>query len=145
MMAVAATGVGCRTAAPLPAANLSEPGWKARQGQAVWRTSEAAPEVAGELFFATHGDGRTVLQFSKNPIPFVNVQTSNDVWQIEFVPQRREFAGKGSPTPRLIWVHLARALAGQEVLSPLRMTNAAPHEFTFENRSTGELITGFLQ
>jgi hypothetical protein len=138
-------GMGCATIPPMPPANFSEPGWTLRQGQAVWRVKADAPEIAGEILFATNPDGRTVLQFSKNPIPFVNVQTSNELWRVEFVPQHREFSGKGSPTPRLIWVHLARALQGKKTVRALRFTQGTAGEFTFENRSSGEMISGFLQ
>ena len=143
--AVAVFAIGCRTIPPMKAVNLSEPGWNLRQGQALWRTQMDAPEIAGEILFATHPDGRTVLQFAKNPIPFVNVQTSNELWQVEFVPQQKQFSGKGSPSVRLIWVHLARALAGQSTQSPLSITNSAAGEFTFVNRSSGETVSGFLQ
>src|ERR1044071_2118887 len=57
----------CGTARPLPAVNLSEPGWRVQQGQAIWRTRKNAPEVAGELMVATHPGGRTFLQFTKTP------------------------------------------------------------------------------
>jgi hypothetical protein len=144
-VAITMFAIGCRTIPQMQAVNLSEPGWKLRQGQAVWRTQADAPEIAGEILFATHPDGRTVLQFAKNPIPFVNVQTSNELWQIEFVPQQKEYSGKGSPSVRLVWVHLARALAGQRAQSPLSMTNSPPGEFTFVNRSNGEMVSGFLQ
>ncbi len=144
-LAVLFTSAGCRTPTPISPANVSEPGWTLRQGQAVWRTSADAPEFAGEIIFAMQPDGRTVLQFAKNPIPFVNVQTSNRLWQIEFVPRRKKFSGKGTPTPRLIWVHLARALAGDKTQSPLRLGHDSSGDFTFENRSSGEKISGFLQ
>ncbi|HMJ89272.1 MAG TPA: hypothetical protein VK530_05625 [Candidatus Acidoferrum sp.] len=142
---VLCAGVGCHSIQPMPVANLSEPGWKVQHGQGVWRASEDAPEIAGEILFATHRDGRTVLHFAKNPIPFVNVQTSNALWRVEFVPQQKTFSGKGAPTTRLIWVHLSRALSGEKTQSPLRLKRQSQGEFTFENSSTGESISGFLQ
>lgn len=147
LIAVAAlwATVGCRTLPSLPPADVSDPGWNLHQGQAVWRAKADAPEIAGEILYATNAMGRSVLQFTKNPIPFVSVQTSNELWQIEFVPQRRKFSGKGSPTARLIWVHLARALGGQKPMRALRFTPGQPGEFVFENRSSGERISGFLQ
>lgn len=144
-LAIVFAVAGCRTIPPMPAANLSQPGWKLRQGQAIWKTSADAPEIAGELLFAENSDGRTVLQFSKNPIPFVNVQTSNELWQIEFVPQKRNFSGRGEPTRRLVWVHLARAFQGGKTMRAFQFTPGTGGDFTFENRSTGELISGFLQ
>jgi hypothetical protein len=134
----------CRTTAPLPPVNLSEPGWTLRQGQALWRSKQDAPEIAGEIIFARHPSGRTLLQLTKNPLPFVAAQTRGAEWQIEFVPQRRRFSGRGTPTTRLLWVHLARALNGVKPPAPLRFDQVEPHGFTLENLKTGERITGFL-
>ena len=138
------SAVSCRTIAPLPAVNLAEPGWTLRQGQALWRSKRDAPEIAGEIIFATHRDGRTLLQLTKNPLPFVTVQTAGDAWQIEFVPQQRRFSGKGVPTKRLPWVHLARALSGTNPPAPLKFTKDGPDNFALENPDNGETITGFL-
>lgn len=134
----------CRTIPPLPPVNLSEPGWTLHQGQALWRTRRDAPEIAGEILFATHPRGNTMLQLTKNPLPFVTVRTSSESWQIEFVPQRRRFSGKGTPTTRLLWIHLARALNGTKPPSSLNFQQTGPQGFTLENPETGESITGFL-
>src|SRR5687768_6419551 len=67
---------GCRTPANLPAVDLAQPGWQVRQGQAVWTTGVSGPELAGELLWATHPDGRFVLQFLKTPITMVEAQGS---------------------------------------------------------------------
>lgn len=137
-------GASCRTFPPLPAINLNEPGWTLRQGQAVWRSKRDAPEIAGEILFATHPDGRTMLQLTKNPLPFVAVQTSGESWQIEFVPQQRRFSGRGVPTTRLLWIHLARALSGRQPPTALTFSQTEPHGFSLENPKTGESIAGFL-
>jgi hypothetical protein len=134
----------CRTLPPLPPVDLAEPGWKLRQGQAVWRTERDAPEVAGEILFATHPAGGTMLQLTKNPLPFVTVQTRGEAWEIEIVPKRRRFAGTGIPTKRLLWVHLARALNGGTIPEDLRFQKADANGFALENLRTGESITGFL-
>ncbi len=136
--------VSCRTVAPLPAVNLTEPGWTLRQGQALWRSRRDAPEIAGEVIFARHTSGRTLLELAKNPLPFVTVQTSGELWQVEFVPQKRRFSGKGVPTNRLLWVHLARALNGTTPPSPLKFEKTGADAFTLENPATGERISGFL-
>jgi hypothetical protein len=134
----------CRTIPPLPPANLSEPGWTLHQGQALWRSKRDAPEIAGEIIFATQSGGRTMLQLTKSPLPFVSVQTRGEEWEIEFVPQQRRFSGKGTPTTRLLWIHLARALNGTKPPASLKFTQSEPHGFTLENPKTGESITGFL-
>ena len=141
---LALLAASCRTIPPLPPVNLAEPGWTLHQGQALWRSQRDAPEIAGEILFATHAGGRTVLQLTKTPLPFVSAQTSGASWQIEFVPQRRSFSGKGIPTPRLLWIHLARVLNGTKPPAPLEFKQTEPHGFTLENPKTGEMISGFL-
>ena len=134
----------CRGIAPLPPVNLSAPGWKLQQGQAIWRTERDAPEVAGEIIFATSAEGNSLLQLTKNPLPFVTVQTSGESWQIDFVPKRRRLSGKGTPNARLLWIHLARALSGTRPPAPLTFEQTERHGFRLENPKTGEVITGFL-
>ena len=170
-LALLALVIGCRTVAPLPPVNLSEPGWTLRQGQAVWQSQRDAPEIAGELLLATNPDGRALLQFTKTPLPFVTAQLSGDAWQIEFTPQQRRFAGMGTAPPRLLWVHLAGALgqapiehrqnantsaaadhahgapirqARLRLPEPLHFEWADEHSWKLENRDTGEAISGFL-
>src|SRR4051812_19452341 len=82
----------CRTA-PTPKANLSEPGWTVRQGQAVWREKKDASGIAGELLLATR-PGRTFLQFTKTPFPFVIAQTGTNSWQMESPAENRRYSGR---------------------------------------------------
>jgi hypothetical protein len=135
---------GCRTAAPLPAIDLTAPGWRLYQGQAVWRTKADAPEVAGEIVFATNRRGETMLQLTKNPLPFVTAQTRGNAWQIHYASERRRFSGRSTPDARLSWVHLARALNGMAPPAPLRFETTAGGGFALRNSETGESITGFL-
>jgi hypothetical protein len=137
-------GSSCRTFPDLPPVNLSEPGWTLHQGQAVWRSKRDTPEIAGEILFATRPGGRSLLTLTKSPLPFVNAQTSGERWEIEFVPQRRKFNGQGTPTVRLLWVHLARALNGTKPPATLKFEQTEPHGFTLENPETGESISGIL-
>src|SRR5262245_61422206 len=76
------TLTACRTV-PLPPANLAEPGWVLREGQAVWRPNREAPELAGDILLATNISGRTFVQFTKTPFPLVIVQSTTNSWQIE--------------------------------------------------------------
>jgi hypothetical protein len=133
----------CRTVPDLPPINLSEPGWTLRQGQAVWKLDKNKPEIAGELLFATRGD-RAMLQLTKNPLPFVTAQPAGENWQIRFVPQRRKFSGRGEPSQRLLFVHLARALNGTKPPAPLSFQQTAQNGFKLENPKNGESVSGFL-
>jgi hypothetical protein len=111
LVAVAVTG--CRTIGPLPALDINQPGWTVRQGQAVWKSKAAAPEIAGELVLATKPDGSSFLQFTKTPLPFVVAQTTSNSWQLQFVPENRTFSARGKPPARLLWLQLPRCLLGQ--------------------------------
>jgi hypothetical protein len=155
--------MGCRTPVSIPPVNLASPGWTIYQGQAVWRSSRAAPEIAGELVLARHENGRSLVQFIKTPFPILTGQTTRANWQIEFSPQRHSFSGWGKPPARLIWLHLSGCLfdnepppkqwllervqsspaSPQKVPEPDRQ-HAVPLQFRFSNKSTGETLEGFL-
>ncbi len=135
---------GCRTAPRLPAVNLAEPGWKVRSGQSVWTSREGATELAGELLVATHPDGRSLAQFTKTPLPLLVTQTSTNGWRIEFIAERRVFAGRGEPPVRWLWLHVAPCLAGSKPPEPLRFETLSEGAWRLENRATGETLAGYL-
>lgn len=136
---------GCQTIPTLPQVNLSEPGWSTRQGQAVWRTQKDAPEIAGELVVATNPDGRSFLQFSKTPLPFVVAQTTAKSWQIHFyAPKNKTYSGPGKPPTRLIWLYLPRCLAGSPPPKSWSWQKLENNGWRLENQSTGESLEGFL-
>ena len=142
---VSALGWGaCRTVPPLAPANLSEPGWTIREGQAVWRPKTEAPEIAGELLVATHRNGETLLQFTKTPLPFVVARTTTNRWHIEYVADHRDFSGCGEPPSRLGWLHLARCVAGAAPPSRWHWEKFPDHRWRLENRISGETLEGFL-
>jgi hypothetical protein len=134
----------CRTATSLAPVNLSEPGWTIRQGQAVWRQRHATPEVAGELLVAAHRDGRTLVQFTKTPVPFLVAQITSNAWQIRFVAENRTYSGYGLPPTRLGWLFLARCLNGISPPHSWRWQDLDEGRWRLENEKTGELLEGFL-
>jgi hypothetical protein len=136
--------LGCRTSRPLPPANLSEAGWRVRQGQTVWRSKAGAPEIAGELLVASRTDGRVFLQFTKTPLPFVVAQITADAWQIEFIIENKVFSGPGRPPSQLGWLQLARCLAALPPPRRWRWEKLDDGRWRLENRTTGELFEGFL-
>ncbi|MEO6337485.1 MAG: hypothetical protein ABIP71_11770 [Verrucomicrobiota bacterium] len=129
---------------PLPPSNFSEPGWKIQHGQAVWRAKRDAAELAGEILLAEHSDGRTVLQFTKTPFPFVIVQTTPKSWQLEVPAQNKKYSAPGKPPARISWFHLPPALKGIAPLKPWFFDNLENENWHLENKKTGEMIEGFL-
>ena len=134
----------CRSLAPLPSVDFSQPGWKVRQGQAVWKSSADAPEIAGELVLATSVDGRTFTQFTKTPLPLLVAQTTTNAWQIEFVVENRKFAGRGRPPTRLAWLHLAGCLSGANPPKGWTFAKGDDGSWRLENKKTGEMLEGYL-
>jgi hypothetical protein len=136
---------GCQTVPTLPIVNLSEPGWSTRQGQVVWRSKMNAPEIAGELLVATHQDGRSFVQFTKTPLPFIIGQSTTNSWQIHFVPSKRTYSGHGFPPTRLSWLYLPRCLSG---FPPPKFWHWQEHPdnngWRLENVRTGEFLEGYL-
>ena len=88
----------------------------------MWRSKKDAPEIAGEVILATNTTGRAFIQFLKNPLPLVTAQITPEGWQIEFIPEKRHFGGRGIPPKQLLWLHL---LSGLEHLV-VRYTRGGP-------------------
>jgi hypothetical protein len=135
---------GCATMPKLPAIDTSAPGWKVRQGQALWRSKSNAPEIAGEIVLATNSNGGAFVQFLKNPIPLVTAQVTPKQWQIEFVPEKRNFSGPGKPPKQLLWLHLLGGLQSITPPPPLEFAKTADGGTRIENKRTGERIILFL-
>jgi hypothetical protein len=133
--------IGCSTAPKIPAANLAEPGWTLRQGQALWKPKRNAPEIAGELVVATRPDGRTFVQFIKTPFPIAIAQTTSNLWELQIPAQNRVVGGRGVPPARVAWLQLARALGGNSVAGPWRLERKGS-EWAFQNPRTGEALSG---
>ena len=136
----------CRTPPrPLPPVDVSEPGWKLREGQALWRSTRDAPEIAGEVTLAWHADGRSSVQFTKTPLPFLSAQTTKGIWRIEFIPEHRAFSGRGSPPAHFIWLALGRSLNGIPPPAPLRLEKLPDGGVRLMNPSSGEALTVYYE
>ena len=122
-----------------------EPGWKVRQGQALWRMPGNRPELAGELLVALNVDGRCFLEFSKQPFPLVRARCGDAKWEIEFPPQKLRFAGQGMPPKRLAWLQVCRGLAGLEVAAPWRFLRRPDGSWRLDNTKGKEAVEGYLQ
>jgi hypothetical protein len=125
---------------PLPSANINQPGWALRQGQAIWKARASSPELAGELIMATRNNGESFVQFTKTPLPFVVARTTTNAWQIEFVPQNRTFSGPGQPPARLLWLHLPKCIVGHCDHKKIQLTRLPNGNQLLQNQSSHESI-----
>ena len=135
---------GCRTAAPFPTVDFSQPGWKIETGQAVWKPNKAAPEIAGELLVGRKSDSSTVVQFTKTPFPFVVAQTTPTTWQLEIPAQNKTYSGHGKPPKRAGWLYLADALEGTAPPAPWNFERNTDDSWQLKNGKSGEVIEGFV-
>jgi len=133
---------GCLTLPPLPKADLSQPGWNIRQGEAVWKPDRKSPEIAGELLLATRLDGSSFAQFIKTPFPFAITQTTSNKWQAEFPPQNKRFTAPGKPPERIIWFQLVNALTGKPLAKGWTWHDSGTNWQL--NSSSGESLEGYL-
>jgi hypothetical protein len=135
-------GTSCRTTPPLPAANLSIPGWRIQQGQAVWKPTRDRPELTGELILATNASGDFFVQFAKPPFTLATAQVAGDRWQIEFGSGDYSRRGRGQPPTRFAWFQLPAALDGASAGRDWRFERVATNFWRMENRRTGEALEG---
>jgi hypothetical protein len=136
--------LSCRTAASLPPADFSSPGWRVRQGQAVWKPSKSRPELAGDLLLAVNTNGNFVIQFSKTPFALASAQMADGRWQIEFGAGRHSWRGQGPPPKRFLWFQLTRVLDASPADAPWKLTGRPDHSWRLENADTGECLEGQL-
>ena len=135
---------GCQMFPTLPPVNLSEGGWTTREGQAVWRAKHGAPEIAGELVVATNPDGRSFVQFTKTPLPFLAAQSTSNSWQLHSIPNNKTYSGHGKPPVRAVWLWLPRCLVGDRPPKPLSWRLLENNGWQLENLSSGEFLEGYL-
>jgi hypothetical protein len=133
----------CRTGAPLPKVNLSEPGWKVFQGQAVWQMKRDGSGISAEILLAVKADGQTLVQFTKTPFPFVVAQSTTNAWRMEFPAQNKSYSAPGKTPSRAIWFQLSRAVSDLTLPKGWRWT-VSQRDWRLENISTGESLEGYF-
>jgi len=133
---------GCMTLPPLPKADLSQPGWNIRQGEAVWKPDRKSPEIAGEILLATRPDGSSFVQFIKTPFPFAITQTTSNKWQAEFPPQNKRFTAPGKPPARIIWFQLVNAFTHKPLARGWTWQDSGTNWLL--KSSSGESLEGYL-
>ncbi|HXG49135.1 MAG TPA: hypothetical protein VNO52_16040 [Methylomirabilota bacterium] len=134
---------GCRTA-EWPAVDCSQPGWRVRHGQAVWKPGAGRPEIAGELLLATRDDGAAYVQFAKPPLTLCEARSEDARWWFRAGATSVRRGRRGPAPVRLLWLHLDPALRNQPLPSPLRWQTAGATGWRLENPQRDEWIEGFL-
>jgi hypothetical protein len=134
--------VSCRTAPPLPPADLSAPGWRVQQGQALWKPTKDRPRLAGDLLLATNTDGSYFVQLTKTPFTLVTAESFAGRWQIEFGAGEHSWRGTGIPPERFAWFQLPRALLDGKTAGPWSFENVGANSWRLENPKTGETLEG---
>lgn len=134
----------CATMPKLPRMNLAAPGWKVRQGQAVWNVGHGKPDIAGDLIVATRSDGQAFVQFSKTPLSLAVAEKTAQAWQVEFPIQNKRYAGHGKPPSRLIWLLLPGVLSGKPPPAPWSWHESKSGNWRLANPKTGESLEGYF-
>lgn len=137
----AALIAGCKTAPPLPPADLSGPGWRVQQGQGVWKPGARRPELAGDLLVATNANGSVFVQFVKDPFPLATAQVGEGRWQMDFAAGRRTWRGRGAPPNRFLWFQIPAALRDEKLAGAWRFFRR-PDSWRIENPRSGEWLEG---
>lgn len=134
--------VSCRTMPPLPAADLSAPGWQIQHGQAVWKPPGRRPDMTGDLLLATNVNGNFFLQFTKDPFPLVTAEALDGGWQIQFGVEEHGWRGQGTLPSRFVWFQLPSALLTGKATGTWRFTTPGTNLWRIENLRTGENLEG---
>jgi hypothetical protein len=140
-----AFGPGCSSPRTEFKTDLSAPGWRVREGQAVWRPAKSELELAGELLAAVHPSGQSFVQFAKPPFQLVTAHRSGTQWQITFGATGRTFAGRGTPPRRFLWLFLGSSLDSGTPPPGWLFQAEAGGRWRFENPATGETLEGYLR
>ena len=133
----------CRTAPPTPL-DLSQPGWRIREGQAVWTAAQGERPVAGELLLAPGPEGACWVQFSKPPFALATARRDAGRWSVERPQLRQLLTGRGETPPDVLWFQLANAISGESVAEGWQFEDLEDGAWTLANPQTGERLEGFL-
>ncbi len=105
---------GCATPSVLPSLDVSGPGWKTWEGQAVWENRFDKNPLIGEFVTGvSQSEGVRFAELSKGGIPIVRARRTAEKWEIQFVPMNLAQKGKGTNvSKKWIFLHLPDIMAG---------------------------------
>jgi hypothetical protein len=133
--------MGCRTPIePLHA----DPAWRPRQGQAVWRPSRDADEIAGEItLLSAPGLDGFLLEFSKPTLSLAQAIRREQSWELA-TAGRGNRRGRGA-APGMVWFQAGALLTGQPLADGWEgQSDPARSKWWLERPRTGERLEGFL-
>ncbi|HZM04338.1 MAG TPA: hypothetical protein VFC44_15155 [Candidatus Saccharimonadales bacterium] len=143
LLAAALCCGGCQTSHPYvwAAFDVTEPGWKVWNGQAVWKPRRSIPELTGDVLLAVNTNGSAFIQFTKT-LPFAMARLDGQRWQIDF-PDHRIYKGH-YPLPRYFaWLQLPALTEGRPLAEGWTETGGLA-QFDLRSRLTGETLHGYL-
>ena len=142
LLLAAGLGVSCRSLVRWPPVDLSAPGYRVQQGQALWKPTKTRPELAGELVLAIKTNGDFFVQFTKTPFTLATAQRVGDQWQIDLGSGDYRRSGHGPPPVRFVWFQLPAALAGAGVSRNWSFDRVTTNSWRLENHRNGEALEG---
>jgi hypothetical protein len=125
-----------------PSYDLSQPGWRVWNGQAVWKPGQSLPELAGDVMVAVNANGNAIIQFSKT-LPFATARLDGRRWQIEFPAGNRRYSGLYPLPSHFAWLQLPGLVQG---MPPTKhwAEQGNLDQWQIVNRGSGESLRGFL-
>lgn len=133
--------VGC-AALPqkkLPPLDTSAPGWKVRQGQALWKPAEDKPEIAGDVVISMHPQAGAYVQFSKT-LPVLSARLAPEGWEFHTIPEDKHYSGGGAPPRRIVWLQMLRVLEGREISDRWTVAHPSDLYISLEDPFAGERL-----
>ncbi|HUD47290.1 MAG TPA: hypothetical protein VMR33_10690 [Candidatus Baltobacteraceae bacterium] len=122
--------------------DLSKPGWRIWNGQAVWKPGKSIPELAGDVMVAVNSNGNAIVQFSKT-IPFATARLDRLRWQIEFPAGNRLYSGRYPLPSHFAWLQLPALAEGMPLSKPWAETGTLD-QWQIVNGGAGETLRGYL-
>ena len=123
----------------LPPVDTSSAGWTVRQGQALWRTEDEKPEIAGDVVLSSHPHDGSFIQFSKT-LPILSARIAPKGWEFETIPENKRYSGRGTPPRRIVWLQLLRVLEGAEISDRWTVAKPSPDYVLLEDLHSGERL-----